>query len=263
MKRLIKNKYFIFLLGIIFLIGVWFIISLAVGNNKMIFPSPVEVIAEMGRLLTKKSTYKYIGFSVIRLLVGFSMSFLLAFILGIIVNNNDKAYHFVKPVITFFKAAPTATFVFLFIVISGAKNAPVYVIITGTFPLLYESIVGGFKSFDLALEHQARVDGANKIKRVWLIMLPAALPYIEVGLIQTFATAFKIEIMAEVITGYTNGGLGSIINTSQLLDPTNLVPIFAYSLMAILVIIIFSIFADILKSKNAPKILHRNAVGVK
>lgn len=263
MKRIIKNRHFIALLGILFLIGLGFIISASVGNNKMIFPNPYDVIVETGRLLGQSATYKYIGFSVIRLLIGFAISFLLAFALGLLVNNNERMYQFMKPIITFLKAAPTATFVFLFIVISGAKNAPVYVVITGTFPVLYESIVGGFKSFDKALEQQARVDGANKLKRLWFVMLPAAMPYIEVGIIQTFATAFKIEIMAEIITGYTNGGLGSIINTSQLLDPTNLVPIFAYSLMAIFVVLIFSIFADILKTKNTPKILHRNAMVVK
>lgn len=263
MKRMLNNKCFLYFLGIIFLFGLWMIISLATGNNETIFPNPYVVVKEMIHLLGQKTTYKYLGFSIIRLLIGFAISFSIAFVLGLIVNDNEKTYNFVRPAITFIKAAPTATFVFLFIVLSGAKNAPIYVVIAITFPVLYESIVGSFKSTDKAMIAQARVDGAGKLKRLFLIQLPCGLPFIEVGILSSFALAFKIEIMAEIITGYTNGGLGSIMNTSQLLDPSNLVPIFAYSLLAIIVVIIFEIVSDILRAKYTPKTLNRRAMEVK
>ena len=263
MKKIINNRYVLYGLGIIFLFGLWFLISFIVGNNSTIFPNPAEVLAEMFRLLGVGQTYKYLAFSVVRLVVGFALSFLLAFVIGLIVNDSDRLYNFFNPIITFFKAAPTVVFVYLFIVLSGSKNAPIYVVVSVTFPILYESIVGGFRSTDKAISAQAQVDGAGKLKRLLFIQLPCGVPYIEVGIMSTFALAFKIEIMAEVITGYTNGGIGSIIKTSQLLDPTNLTTIFAYSLMAIIVILIVSVLSDLTKAKHTRITVYRRAMGVK
>ena len=59
--------------------------------------------------------------------------------------------------------------------------------------------------------------------------------------------------MAEIVTGYTKNGLGSLIKAVQVNDPTNMAVIFAYSLIAILLMIIVSIPANILRNKIAVK----------
>ena len=57
-------------------------------------------------------------------------------------------YHFFKPLMTVLKSIPTVAFVFVFVVMSNAKDAPVYVVLIICFPILYEAVVGGFKSVD-------------------------------------------------------------------------------------------------------------------
>ena len=75
------------------------------------------------------------------------------------------------------------------------------------------------------------------------------MPYISLGLLSTFGMAFKVEIMAEIITGITKGGIGSMIRISNLLDGTDLTAMFAYSLMAIILVLIVSVCASIFKSR--------------
>ena len=215
----------------------------------MIFPSPYDTFFLMFKLLGEKSTYGYLGFSLIRLLIGFGVSVILAFLLGILVNNNESLYQFFTPIMTFLKAAPTATFVFLFVVLFTGKNAPVFVVIIMSFPILYESVVGAFKSTDQNVLEASKIDGAGRLKTLIKVQIPLGIPYISIGFISTFALAFKVEIMAEIITGITKGGIGTMMNLSQILNPTDMTPMFAYSLIAILLILIVQLIATILKQR--------------
>ena len=247
--KILRNKYFMFLLGFLFLIGVWFLVSAIVDLNNMIFPSPYVTFKRMFELLGKGSTYKYLGFSVIRLLIGFAVSFVLAFLLGMLVNNSEALYNFFTPVITFLKAAPTATFVFIFLVLFGGRNAPAWVVILMTFPILYESVVSALRSTPKDMLEASQIDGASKFKTLIRVQIPLGIPFITLGLLSTFGMAFKVEIMAEIITGITKGGIGTMIKISNLLDGTDLTNMFAYSLMAIILVLIVSISSSIVKSK--------------
>ena len=247
--RVLRNKYFMFFLGFLLLIGVWFLVSAIIDLNNMIFPSPYNTFKLMFELLGKKATYRYLGFSILRLIIGFSVSFALAFLLGIIVNNSDVLYNFFTPVITFLKAAPTATFVFLFLVLFGGRNAPAFVVVVMCFPILYESVVSALRSTSKSMIDAAQIDGAGKFKTLLKVQIPLGMPFISLGLLSTFGMAFKVEIMAEIITGITKGGIGTMIKISNLLDGTDLTAMFAYSLMAIILVLIVSICASIFKSK--------------
>ena len=247
--KLLKNKYFMFFLGFLFLIGVWFFVSAMVDLNNMIFPSPIATFKRMFELLGKRSTYKYLGFSVSRLLIGFSVSFVIAFLLGMLVNNSEALYNFFTPIITFLKAAPTATFVFIFLVSFGGRNAPAWVVILMTFPILYESVVSALRSTPQEMLEASKIDGASKLKTLIKVQIPLGIPFITLGLLSTFGMAFKVEIMAEIITGITKGGIGTMIKISNLLDGTDLTNMFAYSLLAIILVLFVSIAASILKSR--------------
>ena len=93
----------------------------------------------------------------------------------------------------------------------------------------------------------ASVDGANYLKRTLFIKLPLAVPTIIISIVSSFALSFKIEIMAEVITGYTKNGLGSVIHYTQVSDPSDLTGIFAYSLFAIIIMLLVTLLEEVIK----------------
>ena len=64
--------------------------------------------------------------------------------------------------------------------------------------------------------------------------------YILLGISSSFALSFKIEIMAEILTGNTSLGLGSAILSAQRNDPTNMIPIFSYSLLTVIFVLLIS-----------------------
>ena len=247
MKRFISNRFTLFALGILFVIFLWFIISLCFDTNGGIFPSPVNTFAKFGELLADPYSYKCLGYTFLRMLIGFSISFIVALIIGIFAGNHQEVYDFLKPLMVVIKSIPTVALVFLFVVMVTPKNAPIFVVIIICFPILYEAVAGGFKKVDNQLVQASQVDGANYFQRVLFIKLPLSVPYIVVGLASSFSLSFKLEIMAEVITGYTRNGLGSVIHYVQQEDPTNLVSVFAYSLFAIIFMLLISLLEQVIK----------------
>jgi len=247
MKKFISNKRVLFFFGIVIVFFLWEILSLIIDTNSMVFPSPKDTLVEMFNLLGKKSTYVALLNSFARMIMGFTFAFIIAFILGMFVNVSSRRYELMKPLMIVLKAIPTATIVFVFIVLSGAKNAPIYVVSLVSLPILYEAIVGGLKSAKKDAIEAAQVDGASNIKTLFSIRLPAATPMILVGIASSFSLSFKIEIMAEVLSGYTKNGIGSFIRGVQQSDPTNLIPVFAYSLFAIIFMVLFTMSASQIK----------------
>ena len=179
------------------------------------------------------------------MVIGFTISFTLAMVFGLLAGHFQSLRTLFKPIVVALKSIPTAALVFLFLVISGAKYAPIYVVILISFPILYEAISSGVSNIPEEMIDASRVDGSKGLSTILRIRLPLAIPYVLVGIASSFALSFKIEIMAEIITGDTSHGLGSAISAAQKNDPSNMVPIFAYSLIAIVFILLVTVVEDL------------------
>lgn len=238
MKKFITNNNLLFFLGVLFVFALWFIISLSQGRGNLVFPSPIETFGRFGELLSLGSTWNALGSSLLRTLEGFAFAFAFALLLGSLAGEIKPLQHFFKPLIIVFKSAPTAAFVFLFLVISGSSNAPIWVVSILAFPILYESVVSGINAIPREILWASRVDQGTKIRTLMAIKIPLAAPYVALGVLNSFALSFKTEIMAEIITGSTSLGLGGLIRNYRNLDPTDLSPIFAITLLAIIAILI-------------------------
>jgi len=117
-----------------------------------------------------------------------------------------------------------------------------------SFPILYESIVGGIVNIPSNINDAISLDGGNNIKNTLKVKLPLATNYILVGIASSFSLAFKVEIMSEVLSGSTSYGIGSSIKLSQITS-TNMTSIFAWTMIAVLLMLIFDYLAKIIKNK--------------
>ena len=249
MKKFISNKYVLYTLGLLIFLLIWFVISLFIKDNTMIFPSPIQTINEMIKILSNQYIYISLASTLIRMLIGFVISLLFALIFGTIAGNNEHIYNVLKPTIIALKSIPTASLLFLFLVFVGARNATVFIVLLISFPILYESVVGGYSNIDKGILDSLKLEGENKLYNIVKVKLPLTLPYIFVGIASSFGLSFKIQIMAEILTGDTRSGLGSLILAAQRNDPTNMIPIFAYSLIAIIIVLLIDLLMNLIKNK--------------
>ena len=137
MKKYFINKYTLSFLGIIVFFLFWTILYLIAGRTEAVFPDPLSTIKEMFIYLGDAYTYKCIWGSFLRMLIGFSIASILGIIVGMIVGNFTNLKYVFNPTIIALKAIPTAAIVFLFLVLAGLKNAPIYVLGIIVFPMVY------------------------------------------------------------------------------------------------------------------------------
>ena len=246
-RKILSNKYLLTFFGIIFFFLLWTLLYLLAGQSQAIFPSPIETIAEAYSYLGEAYIYKCIWGSFSRMLIGFSLASILGIFIGIIVGNYTSLKYVFNPTIIALKAIPTAAIVFLFLIMAGLKNAPIYVVSIIVFPMVYEATVSGYNHISNDLILAMRVDGGNGFMSNLKIKFPLSLPYIALGLVSSFALSFKIEIMAEVISGSSSYGLGRAIQVAYINSDKGLVPTFAYSFIAIVIMLIVSLIVDIIK----------------
>ena len=178
----------------------------------------------------------------------------MALILGILAGSFKKVQLFLKPLVIVLKSAPTAAFVFLFLIISGTEYAPIYIVVILAFPILYESVIGGLNSVTKEIKDALRVDSGRFFADLFRVRLPLSLRYIVVGLASSFALSFKTSIMAEIIAGNTNYGLGSAIVAYRNMEPANLTPIFAITLIAVIIILLVDLISVLIKHKMSKEL---------
>ena len=249
LKRSTSDKNIVFILGIALLAAMWQVFSLYIGKQTMVFPGPVESFRYAFMLLGREYTWKCIFATMYRMLKGFGISLILGLLFGILSGNYPFFEQLFRPSIIALRAIPTASLVYLFIVLAGFKNAPVYLVVLISFPIIYEGVLGGIRNISASIVNAMKVDGASFFRSNFRIKLPLAMPYIIVAMTTSFSLCFKIEIMAEVITGASNAGLGSAILGMRSSDPTNMVPIFGYSLIAVALMLLIDYLTGIIQDK--------------
>ena len=248
MKKYFINKITLSVLGIILFFLIWYLIYIIAGSNKAIFPDPLSVTKEAFSYFNKEYLYKCIGGSLLRMIIGFVGASILGILVGMMVGNHIKIKYVLNPTMIALKAIPTAALVFLLMVLTGFKNAPIYIVMVIVFPIVYEATVGGYQNIDQNILDAMRVDSGNRLANNFRVKLPLSFPYILVGLASSFALSLKIEIMAEVIISSSDVyGLGRAISLAYYNQTNGLIPTFAYAFIAILIMLLFSLIIAIIK----------------
>jgi NitT/TauT family transport system permease protein len=248
LKRFITNKYTLYALGIIAFVLLWWIIALIINEPRAIFPDPISTISYSFNILGKKYFYISLGYSLLKLIIGFTIAFVLGMVLGLIAGNFPSFHKFLSPTMTVLKAIPTVAVVFLFLVLVRARNMPILTVVLIVFPIIYEATCGGINNIDTNIIQALKLDCRSFLKGNLKVKLPLAMPYVLVGVASSFALSIKIEIMAEALSGFTGYGLGVAIRYAQENNPGNMVPVFAYSFLSIVIMLIISLGANLIKS---------------
>lgn len=254
MKKFISNKYVLYTLGIALFFAIWEAVSLIINKPVSVFPDPFRTITESIKILGQISFYRHLGVSSLRMLLGFGLAFILALIFGILAGNIKQLQKVFAPTMTVLKAIPTAALVLLFLVLMGAKNAPILIVVLICFPILYDSVIGGFNNLNKDILEAMALEKHGGLSKTLRVKLPLSLPHILIGVSSSFALSFKIEIMAEIISGDTSYGLGVAISYAQSHNPSNMVPVFAYAFLSIVLMLIVTFISSVLKKVISKKL---------
>ena len=244
------NKWYLTILGIGFVFFVWFIISLIV--NSSLFPHPGIVLPDLGGLLSISSTWSAIGGTLLRMIISFAISIVLALILGYFGGRFHGFYKFLNPLVVSLRTLPTAAIIYVLIVLTKPMFALVIIDTLLMFPILYEAVASGVKNIDKAYIDELKVNGGFTSRGIFQVIVPTAWPSIWLGIVQSIGLGMKVSIMSEVLCGSDKvPGLGRLLYHGYY--DGNITRVFSVAFIAIVLIGITDVGSYYIKKKQVNK----------
>lgn len=244
------KRYVLLSIGISIIL--WKAISLWVGKS-IIIPSPEETTVALIGVIKNPEFNIAVYNTMKRIFIGFSFTFILSLVLGMVSGFYSTVYYILKPVVTVFKAVPTMAVILLAIIWLESEAAPILVGFLVTFPLLYQNVVQGIVNIDSQLVEMAKVYKVSKIKMVREIYLPSIKSYLLAGISTALGLTVKIVIAAEVLSQPKIS-----IGTSFQMEKSNLntAGVFAWAIIAIFIAGAFDILIKYAQ-KNTKGVYHK------
>lgn len=146
--------------------------------------------------------------------LGMGIVVLVAIPLGILLGLSRLAMRYTLLTLEFLRAIPSIAALPILMLLYGIgfKLTVVLVILGSIWPLLIQSAYGA-QDVDPVARDTARVYGVGKFRRLRLVVLPTAAPYIGTGLRLSGVIAMILAVAATLIVG--GGGLGTAIAQAE------------------------------------------------
>lgn len=182
---------------------------LASGSSRT--PRPSTVLQTAVTMIASGDLPTGLATSLLRVFLGFATASCLAVPLGIVMGSIAAVERNLDPLVESFR--PIAAIALLPLIIlwlgTGTQAAVAIVAYAAFFPILINTIAG-VKRIEPNLMRAAYTMGVDTLTRMRVVLLPAALPAILVGMRIGLGVAWTAIIAAELAVGAKAGGQGGI-----------------------------------------------------
>lgn len=214
MKNSIWNKSYLYSIsGILLLVLSWIIIS-TLANDSLIFPQIDQIVKAILNIFSKVENLKYILLDVIRIIFSIAISFIVSIVVVFFYIRFKNSYHFLKPILIFFKTIPVVAISIFIWLLVGGKSVPIITTILVTIPVIIQGLVGAINSMDKNLVDELKMVNNNHFIAFFKVYLPYLLPYIFISFFQTFGLGLKVMVTSEYLS-QTNNSIGKALYNAQ------------------------------------------------
>ncbi|WP_426348503.1 ABC transporter permease [Alloiococcus sp. CFN-8] len=215
-----KSKAIKTSISILIILLIWTIVSDLGVVSSYVLPSPSKVFDSFLKMLKSGEIFEDIYISYIRVLKGFGLATLIAFLLAMIRVIFPKCSDYYENIVQFLKNVPPLSLISLLILWFGIGEATKIgiIVLTSFFPI-YLNTVKGFISCDKKLLEVGEIYGYSKRMSFFKIRLPYAMSDILVGMRIGLGYSWRAIISAEMIAAST--GLGHMILFAQQMSRTD------------------------------------------
>jgi NitT/TauT family transport system permease protein len=234
--------------AIALLLLAWYLGSRATEND-FILPGPGKVLKEMGGLLLLPDFYFNLLVTILRGLLGFLISLVLASLLGFAAGIWSPFRYAVYPLLTALRSTPVISFILLALIWVGSDRVPVFIAFLTMFPILCSSILDGIKNTDRELIIMAHSFRVPQTRVFTGIFLPSIAPFFFSGLTSAMGFGWRAIIIGEVLSQPILG-IGSRMKDAQ--NYLQVSTLIAWTVFAILISSLF----ELLARKLEKKVLH-------
>lgn len=210
----LKNKWLRFLihgrtLGLLSIFVIWQISSMLSPED--VFASPYEVIrAAILHVITDDQFFLHVGSTLLRIIIGFSISFILGSIIGVLMGVSPYWESFFSDYVTIGISIPNLAWAIIGVLWFGMHFlTPVFSVLMVATPYVAINVWEGVKNVDKDLVDMGKAFSINKQKLIRHIYIPSTLPFVFAGVRLAFSVSWKLVVLAEVFT--SSEGIGFMI----------------------------------------------------
>jgi len=178
--------------------------------DPILLPPFSRVTGRLIELLLSGSLLRHAGASVARVLLGYSLSLVVALPLGFYLGLDERAEPFSRLTVQLLRPLAPPAWIPMAILWFGIGNAPaIFIIFIGTVLTVLVGTIGAVRGVDKRLVQAALTLGADRFRAVLEVVLPAALPELFTLLRLGMGLAWMCVVAAEMVA--VSQGLGYLI----------------------------------------------------
>ncbi len=206
----VKEKYFLPLITFTLVLTAWqAVVSLGIWEDYL-FPSPVAVARGIMEIALNGMLWEHIGVSLFRFFTGYLLAAMIAVPLGLIAGWHRRLWLAIDPLVQVLRPISPIAWMPLIALWFGIGNLPAIVIIllAAFYPILL-STVAAVKNVDPVYLKVAQNFGTSQRDILKKVVVPAAFPYIMMGMHIALGTAWVFLVAGEMMG--VRSGLGFLI----------------------------------------------------
>ena len=216
----LRKKRLPAVIGISALLLIWHVVCAAGLVNAYVLPAPGKVWFTFIKMVRSGEILSDVCVSLSRVLKGFSIAFVLAFLLAAVRIFFPGSEPYYEYLVQFFRNVPPIAMIPLLILWCGiGETTKTVIIVLASFFPMYLSIVKGFTSCDPKLLEVGASFSYSRSRTFLRIILPSAVPDILVGMRTSLGYSWRAIIGAEMVAAST--GLGHMILFAQQMSRTD------------------------------------------
>ena len=206
------ETYFWPLFALAVFLGLWHFS--VIWSHTRVFPAPLDVAKGLRELARKGLLLSYVGDSLLRVGVGYSLAITLGIPTGLILGWYPSSATAVNPLIQIMRPISPLAWIPLAIVWFGIGNASaMFLIFLASFFPVVVATVNGVRNVPPMFRNAGQNFGLSPEALLRRVIFPAALPQVLVGLRIALGIAWLVVVAAEMIA--VDSGLGYLIIDSR------------------------------------------------
>lgn len=238
-----------FLLSLSGLVGLWVVAAWITGDPATL-PSPLEVVHITWAEATSGPLFPHVLATLMRVAIAFLAAMCIGIFLGILLGRSTKADLWIGPWVTVFLNIPALVVIVLCYLWIGLNEiAAICAVAVNKTAMVAVTIREGARALDPRLTELAQVYRFGPWLTYRHVVLPQLWPYFFASMRNGIAIIWKIVLVAEFL-GRPNG-VGFQIHLYFQLFETGYVLAYAFSFVAVMLVIEFGVFSVWERRANA------------
>ncbi len=201
------------ILSILIVLIIWVIASVSV-NSEYILPSISETARALIMVLKSGEFYSSLAFTLLRSVIAFLISFLLAALLVFLSKRFSVAKGLITPIISILRALPTVAVVLILLFWTNSFIAPIIVTMLVILPTIYTGLSALYDGVDKGQLLMCKAFSVSKKQRLTKVIIPQIAPSLLMLIGSNLSLNLKLMVAAEVLSATPNS-IGLMLNTSK------------------------------------------------